>query len=667
MWIRKKGIEEDIADAKQQGNETQCQPLMVQLDALNRDMFAALHRSQTSGNDDGSSSNTHDPAPDSVITYYGIRRGNSVGVCDSWAELQSRISGYLNPTFQSFQTWQEAKDYVIEGMWNDMPDASRRFATPPSKRGRRPDNKGPPPSPPVSNDPTSCESDARSSFGIWLAYWDEEFPHVVWHDMPVARLVDAAGRILRQNGEDIREDQIVLMHDNRVMDATFGRLSDHNVESEDRIEILVSTSDLFTHSRRIVSNPKPTHPDPQSIYYAVREGRVPGIFRTWEECKLQVEGYPNCEFKSFKLERDALNYVSLHRNKAETPTNRQVGETRHDLVRNSSRSQDKIKQTFKCPRFSGNAKDWKAWNKGFQRYLSIWDLGYVLQPDFFDDLPLSEERVNDNKLVYFLLEDATQASPLAASYHRQAPLHNGFEAYYTLHDGFVFAAATASTILLNELSNFRFQQDETPTALIMRLEELIQDMKMLPEGAAMTFTDTQRIGYLLGALRHEPEWKTVASAITSSQLKGDITFRQACGELRVRCEAERAYDIIDKGVKSKRRILATSVEPLLDDTAIEGISTALVSSVSKRLNKEVTGAPSTRANKKRFPCLAKGCAATSPFSLCGLHYHSVVSGKSPELELINDYGRAVFNVTTNLIDYPSKVPKDRLPSNKTKQ
>jgi hypothetical protein len=134
-----------------------------------------------------------------------------------------------------------------------------------------------------------------------------------------------------------------------------------------------------------------------------------------------------------------------------------------------SRSQDKIKQTFKCPRFSGNVKDWKAWNKGFQRYLSIWDLGYVLHPDFFDDFPLSEQRVNDNKLVYFLLEDATQASPLAASYHRQAPLHNGFEAYYTLHDGYVFAAATASTILLNELSNFRFQQDESPTALIMRL------------------------------------------------------------------------------------------------------------------------------------------------------------------------------------------------------
>jgi hypothetical protein len=94
---------------------------------------------------------------------------------------------------------------------------------------------------------------------------------------------------------------------------------------------------------------------------------------------------------------------------------------------------------------------------------------------------------------------------LASSYVRQAPVKNGFEAFYTLHDGFVFAGSTASTILLNSLANFRFKQDETPTELIMRLEEIFQDLEMLPDGAAVKFNDTQCIGYLLGALRHEPE------------------------------------------------------------------------------------------------------------------------------------------------------------------
>ncbi len=64
-----------------------------------------------------------------------------------------------------------------------------------------------------------------------------------------------------------------------------------------------------------------------------------------------------------------------------------------------------------------------------------------------------QTKTDDNKLVYYILEDATQGSPLASSYIRQAPIKNGFEAYYTLHDGFVFAGTTTSTILLNELAN----------------------------------------------------------------------------------------------------------------------------------------------------------------------------------------------------------------------
>ncbi len=96
-------------------------------------------------------------------------------------------------------------------------------------------------------------------------------------------------------------------------------------------------------------------------------------------------------------------------------------------------------------------------------YISIWELEYVLHPDFFDEIPLSSMKTRDNKMVYYIIEDSVQNSPLAASYVRQAPLNNGFEAYYTLHDGYVFAGSTTATLLLNELSNFRFLPDEMPT------------------------------------------------------------------------------------------------------------------------------------------------------------------------------------------------------------
>jgi ribonuclease HI len=44
--------------------------------------------------------------------------------------------------------------------------------------------------------------------------------------------------------------------------------------------------------------------------YAVKKGCVPGIYYSWEECKEQVEGYPNAQFKGFTTEEDALRYLN---------------------------------------------------------------------------------------------------------------------------------------------------------------------------------------------------------------------------------------------------------------------------------------------------------------------------------------------------------------------
>ncbi len=46
-------------------------------------------------------------------------------------------------------------------------------------------------------------------------------------------------------------------------------------------------------------------------YYAVRNGKKTGIFNTWEECKEQVNGYKNAEYKSFKNIEDAKLYMGL--------------------------------------------------------------------------------------------------------------------------------------------------------------------------------------------------------------------------------------------------------------------------------------------------------------------------------------------------------------------
>lgn len=43
--------------------------------------------------------------------------------------------------------------------------------------------------------------------------------------------------------------------------------------------------------------------------YAVRKGRVEGIFEAWEECKASVDGYPGAEYKSFATRDEALAYL----------------------------------------------------------------------------------------------------------------------------------------------------------------------------------------------------------------------------------------------------------------------------------------------------------------------------------------------------------------------
>lgn len=40
-------------------------------------------------------------------------------------------------------------------------------------------------------------------------------------------------------------------------------------------------------------------------FYVVWEGHAPGIYDSWEECKEQVEGYPNAKYKSFESQTKA--------------------------------------------------------------------------------------------------------------------------------------------------------------------------------------------------------------------------------------------------------------------------------------------------------------------------------------------------------------------------
>lgn len=52
-------------------------------------------------------------------------------------------------------------------------------------------------------------------------------------------------------------------------------------------------------------------PEPAAVskIYAVRHGRIPGIYGSWEDCEKQVLQFPNAEYKSFKNCADAAVYM----------------------------------------------------------------------------------------------------------------------------------------------------------------------------------------------------------------------------------------------------------------------------------------------------------------------------------------------------------------------
>ncbi len=64
-------------------------------------------------------------------------------------------------------------------------------------------------------------------------------------------------------------------------------------------------------------------------YYAVKSGREPGIYLTWEECKAQVDGYTNAQYKGFASLAEAEAYMGYLK-KAPPPGPKPAGPTLFD-------------------------------------------------------------------------------------------------------------------------------------------------------------------------------------------------------------------------------------------------------------------------------------------------------------------------------------------------
>ncbi len=263
--------------------------------------------------------------------------------------------------------------------------------------------------------------------------------------------------------------------------------------------------------------------------------------------------------------------------------------------------------------------------------------------------PLTTTQKDDNKLVYYILEDTVSGSTIASKYVRRAAVWNGHEAYFFLYDGYALSGPASAAILLGELSYFRFKVDETPSEVVLRLQELFDDLESIPGTAAMTLNDTQKINYLLSAIRPERSLASVFAQIQTEQVRGTISFTQACDDLRYRCEALRADDLLVAAYHPvKVRGLAAGVSK---KTASSSTTTpALITTADKRQNRVTVATP---AKKPPSVCLVKGCDAVTSHNLrlCKKCYHECTAGKTPTLQLKTG-DQAVYDLTTQKIVFP---------------
>ena len=98
-------------------------------------------------------------------------------------------------------------------------------------------------------------------------------------------------------------------------------------------------------------------------FYAVRNGRVPGVYMTWADCEKQVKGFGGAIYKSFPTEAEALAFVEdsglslsdfMSANKSEPKSSRDVKSKSISsrLVSSSSRTQSKVSASVVKPDFT---------------------------------------------------------------------------------------------------------------------------------------------------------------------------------------------------------------------------------------------------------------------------------------------------------------------------
>ncbi|NP_001090055.1 ribonuclease H1 L homeolog [Xenopus laevis] len=82
---------------------------------------------------------------------------------------------------------------------------------------------------------------------------------------------------------------------------------------------MLGIQNAFSSFRLLCSAVGGVHGAFRRMFYAVRTGRKPGVYNTWDECKEQVDRFPLARYKKFGSEKDAWEFVRKESGETKAP------------------------------------------------------------------------------------------------------------------------------------------------------------------------------------------------------------------------------------------------------------------------------------------------------------------------------------------------------------
>lgn len=67
-------------------------------------------------------------------------------------------------------------------------------------------------------------------------------------------------------------------------------------------------------------------------YYAVKVGRIPGVYETWDDCQKQTNGYSGAVFKSFPTRAEAQEFIGQTDTSGSTAMGEEIEQTEYPEV-----------------------------------------------------------------------------------------------------------------------------------------------------------------------------------------------------------------------------------------------------------------------------------------------------------------------------------------------